>query len=169
MSVIKRCSLVPQFSFRDVTDISPDFLTKAGIKFFMVDLDNTIAAYDESSLSDDVSRWAAGMKKSGVELFIVSNSLRKNRVKALAESLAVSYIMGARKPSPKGLLRAIASANAVIGESALVGDQVFTDVLAANRAGIISLVVRPRRFTNPFLTLRYAFEAPFRAMCKNKM
>ena len=160
---------MPQYSFRDVTDVSPDFLNKAGIKFFMLDLDNTIAAYDESSFSDDVALWAAGIKESGIRLFIISNSLRKNRVKAFAQSLGVSYIMGARKPSPKGLLRAIASANASVGESALVGDQVFTDVLAASRTGVISIVVRPRRFTNLFLALRYAMEVPFRAMCKNKM
>jgi len=53
--------------------------------------------------------------------------------------------------------------------SALAGDQVFTDTLAANLAGVVSISVRPRRFTNPLLKLRYFIELPFRAMCKNKM
>ena len=53
-------------------------------------------------------------------------------------------------------------------QSALVGDQIFTDALAANRAGIISMIVSPKRLRNPLLVLRYAVESPFRAMCRNR-
>ena len=161
-------SPVPRFSFREVTDISPDFLDKQGIKFVMLDLDNTIAAYSEHSLSDAVSHWAANLKSHGIELYIVSNSLRKKRVSAFADSLGVGLIMGARKPSPKGIIRAMAAAGYSAKDSALIGDQVFTDTIAANRAGIVSIIVKPRAFTNVFLALRYAAEAPFRAFCKTE-
>jgi hypothetical protein len=157
-------SPVPQYSFREITDISPDFLNKLGVKFLMVDLDNTVAAYSEHMPSDSISQWTEEIKDYGVELFIVSNSIRKGRVESFAE-----FIKGARKPSPKGLLRAMDESGTDAGKAALVGDQVYTDMLAANRAGIVSIVVRPRRFTNPFLALRYASEAPFRAMSKKKM
>jgi len=135
----------------------------------MLDLDNTIAAYSERSPADDVASWAADMKNSGVELFIISNSIRKTRVDDFAKMLGIGFIKGASKPSPKELLNTMDSAGYTPDESALAGDQIFTDTLAANRAGIVSIIVRPRRFTNPFLILRYWFEAPFRAACKNKM
>jgi hypothetical protein len=169
MIIFKGYSLVPKFSFRDVTDVSPDFLKKLGIKFLLLDLDNTIAAYDESTLANHIAQWAEEMKDNGIELFIVSNSLRKKRVEAFAESLVVGFVMRARKPSPKCLLTAIDTSGFSASETALIGDQVFTDTLAANRAGIISIIVRPRRFTNLFLALRYLLEVPLRAMCRNKM
>ena len=161
-------SPVPQYSFRDITDISPDFLSRLGVRFLMLDLDNTIAAYGESSLSGDIARWAAVMKKNRVELFIVSNNRRKGRVEAFAQALEIGFIKAAWKPSPNGVLKAMETARFTAHESALAGDQVFADALAANRAGAFSIVVRPRSFRSPLLAIRYALESPFRAFCKNK-
>lgn len=163
-----RFSIVPDYSFRGITDVSADFLEKLGVKFLMLDLDNTIAAYDEPSPHESVARWAAEAKGRGIRLHIVSNSVREERVEAFGKALGVGVITGARKPSPRGILQAMGSVGAQASESALVGDQAFTDTLAANRAGVLSIIVRPRRFTNPFLALRFALEAPFRAMCRNK-
>lgn len=162
-------SPVPNYSFREIIDVSPGFLKGQGIKFLMLDLDNTVAAYCEHIPSDSISKWVEEIKDCGVELFIVSNSVRKTRVDEFAETLGVEYIKGASKPSPKGILQAMDAAGYNAACSAYVGDQVFTDTLAANRAGITSIVVKPRRFTNPFLALRYASEAPFRAMGRIKM
>jgi len=161
-------SPVPHYTFRELLDVSPEFLKELGVKFLMVDLDNTVAAYNEHEPAENISQWVAVMKENGVELFIVSNSLKKRRVAAFAKSLGISYINGASKPSPKGVIKAMAAAGFNADNTALVGDQVYTDTLAANRAGIVSIVVRPRRFTNPFLAFRYAMEAPFRAACKSK-
>jgi hypothetical protein len=166
--MIKKFSFVPHHAFRNLTDITPDFLQQLGTKFLMLDLDNTLAAYDEHSLSEGIAGWSGKLKDSGIRLFIISNSTRRNRVETFAKELGADFVMNSRKPSPKGLLRAMESSGFNAGESALVGDQVFTDTLAANRAGVISIVVQPRRFTNVFLMLRYYLEVPFRAMCKIK-
>ena len=160
-------SPVPQFSFRNITDIAPGFLGKLGVKFLMLDLDNTIASYSKQTPTDHVKRWAASMVEGGVELFIVSNSRREGRVEAFAEAMGVSFIKAARKPSPAGLLRAMNTAGYSKKESALVGDQVYTDALAANRAGIVSMVVRPLSIKNPLIAIRYIFETPFRAAVRN--
>ena len=162
-------SLIPQYAFRDITDVSAGFLDELGIKFLMLDLDNTIAAYDEHVLSDNISQWASDIKNSGVELFIISNSTRRKRVESHSESIGAEHIRESRKPSPRSLLLAMEGAGFDSGASALAGDQILTDTLAANRAGVVSIIVRPRRFTNPFLALRYFIEVPFRAMCKNKI
>ena len=162
-------SPVPAYLFRDLTDIPAEFLEEIGIKFLMLDLDNTVAAYSEKSLAESVASWSKRVAQHGVRMFIVSNSTRDKRVETFAQALGVGFVISASKPSPKAVLRTIMESGFDQSESALVGDQVFTDALAANRAGITSIIVRPKRFTNPFLALRYALEAPFRAMCGNKM
>jgi len=154
--------------FHEITDVTTGFLKKLGIKFLMLDLDNTIAAYDEHKMSESISQWIIEIRSSGIELFLISNSKRKKRVEAFSESIGAGFIMQSCKPSPKGLFRAMELNGFSSDVTALAGDQVFTDTLAANRAGVVSILVRPRRFTNPFLALRYYIEVPFRAMCKNK-
>jgi len=158
----------PRYSFRGVTDISAKFLEKIGVRFLMLDLDNTIAAYGEGALADDITMWAQDMKNSGIELFIVSNSKRKERVESFAQTLASGYIWNAGKPSSRGVLQAMELAGFDAHESALAGDQIFTDTLAANSAEVFSIIVRPIRCKNPLFALRYLFEQPFRMMCQNK-
>lgn len=159
-------SLIPLFSFRRVTDISPEFLFGNGIKFLMLDLDNTVAAYSEDTPSDDIIQWVGIIKDSGVKLLIVSNSRRKDRVESFANALKIDFTKEARKPSPNGVLAAMESEGFSTHESALAGDQVYTDALAANRAGVLSIAVRPRSLRNPLLALRYALESPFRAAAR---
>jgi len=165
----KRFSLIPAYTFREIIDVKPDFLEQLGIKLLLLDLDNTLAAYDEHMLADGISLWITEVQRKGIELCIISNSTRIKRVETFSESIGVNYIKKAGKPSPKELLNAMAAAGFGPGETAFAGDQIFTDTLAANRAGVVSIVVKPRRFTNPFLALRFYTEVPFRAMCKNKM
>ena len=160
--------LIPDYLFKDVTDISSDYLEKLGIKLLMMDLDNTIAAYDEHTLSADIIDWISTIKNSGIDLYIISNSTREKRVSSLSGEIDVDFIMRANKPSNKSLLKAMKLTGHSAETSALVGDQIFTDGIAANRAGITSMLVCPRRFTNPFLAIRYFIELPFRAFCNNK-
>ena len=159
-------SPVPRYSFREITEISPGFLGNLGINFLMLDLDNTIAAYSEHSPAQNVMLWVSEMKSCGIKMLIVSNSRRKERVENFAESLDIGYINAARKPSPKHVLRAMENEGFKKAESALLGDQLYTDMLAANLAGIVSITVRPRSLKNPFLALRYALESPFRAVAR---
>jgi hypothetical protein len=163
-----RFSAVPQYIFRELTDITPDFLELTGIKFLMVDLDNTVAAYDEHLPSDSVMQWFATMKSREIALFILSNTTCTKRVEAFSKALDTECIKKSGKPSARSLLKAMNKSGFSADESALAGDQVFTDALAANRAGVVSIIVRPKRFTNPFLTLRYYIELPVRAMCKHR-
>ena len=162
-------SPVPKYVFRKITDISPAFLELHGVRFFMLDMDNTIAAYGKSIPSANILKWAEKIKLSGIELFIVTNSRRMRRVASFAHSLGVGYVRSASKPSPKGIFSALKQAEYSADESALAGDQVYTDVIAANLAGVLSIAVRPLSRHNPFHAIRYLLETPFRAVCKNKM
>ena len=162
-------SLVPRYAFNKFTDISPGFLDKLGVRFLMCDLDNTITASGDNMPTDHITQWVFNMKRNGIELFLVSNNKKKERVKNFADACEIGYIKSARKPSRKGMLQAMETAGFIAAESAMLGDQIFADTLAANRAGIISLIVRPINMKNPLLFLRYMIEAPFRAACSNKM
>ena len=160
--------LVPQYALHEFSVVSPVFLKMLGVKFLMLDLDNTIAMYNECLPTDLACQWVAEMKNNNIELFFVSNSKRKSRVEAFAEALGIGYISRARKPSPNSLLSVMESLGFRPDEAALLGDQIFTDTLAANRAGVISIIVHPLSMKNPLHSLRFAIEAPFRAACKCK-
>ena len=154
--------LLPGYEFRSFNDITPGFLHEIGVSFLMIDLDNTIALYKEQYPSESVMRWVANMRNSGIKLFIVSNNKRKDRVESFASALGIGYVNKAHKPSPTIVQSVMASEGYISCESAILGDQIFTDTLAANRAEIVSIVVKPISMRNPLHFLRYAAETPFR-------
>ena len=164
-----RSSLVPRYAFRKFADITPAFLRNLSVRFLMLDLDNTIALYNNHKLTDTVRHWVEGIKRNGIELFFISNNKRKNRIESFADELKIGFIEDANKPSPAGILRALEIKGYRADESAFLGDQIFTDTLAANRAGVMPIIVKPLSLKNPFIALRFAIESPFRAACTGKM
>lgn len=162
-------SLIPDYSFQNLCAIRPQFLKKHGITLLLLDLDNTMAPYGTLLPPEDIAAWAEEVKKSGIELFIITNNTGSKRVESLAAAFGVGYIMSAKKPFVSGINRALKQLNRQPDETALVGDQIYTDIVAANSAGILSIIVQPLKLRNPMLNLRYWLEAPFRAMCQNKM
>ncbi|MDR1590097.1 MAG: HAD-IIIA family hydrolase [Oscillospiraceae bacterium] len=159
-------SPVPAYSFGAVSDISAAFLREIGVTFLMLDLDNTLAPYGADAPEERVVRWADSVRAGGVRLFIVSNSRRPGRAERLAGMMRIGYIKNARKPSPAGIFAALRESGSAPDRAAFAGDQVYTDTLAANRAGVTSILVRPIRLSNAFLAARYGLEAPFRAMAR---
>ncbi|MBR6207263.1 MAG: YqeG family HAD IIIA-type phosphatase [Oscillospiraceae bacterium] len=160
---------VPDFSCHNVTQITPDIVRGSGISLLMLDLDNTIAPYKTTVPAEHVLRWVRDMKEAGIDLHFVSNSKRPDRVEGFAGILDIGYIKAARKPGTKALKKVMADFGRSPEECALVGDQIYTDVWAASRAGCRSFLVHPIRFTNPFLFLRYLAEAPFRALRRSRL
>ena len=158
----------PKYKFRHMTGINADFLHSRGIELLMLDLDNTIAPYDLTQPSEEVLEWVRTLKTAGILLFIVSNSKKTHRVSAFAEELGIDYVYHARKPSPSKVREVAQRLGVCIDACALAGDQIFTDVMAANFAGAASLLVRPIKFTNPLLALRFAAEQPFRIWKKEE-
>jgi len=162
-------SLVPNYSFRSLCAVTPEFLISRGIKLLLLDLDNTMAPYGTVTPPEEIASWADNMKKNGIELFIITNNTGSKRVESLAAAFGIGFIMSAKKPFVSGIKRALKQLGRTPAETALAGDQVYTDIIAANSAGVFSIIVEPLKLRNPMLNLRYWLEAPFRAMCKNKM
>ncbi len=154
-------SLLPERKFRSVVDITPEVLRDLGVELLILDVDNTIAPYKTLTLEEPVTAWARGMKAAGIGLFIVSNN-KGQRPEVFAKLLDVPYIKRAGKPSPRGVREALARTGTPPERAALAGDQIYTDTVAANLAGVRMLLVEPIKFTNIFLAVRYFFELPFR-------
>lgn len=155
--------LLPKHIFRKLTDISPEFLHERGISLLLMDFDNTMLPYTKDTPSEELLDWIHTMQSSGITLCIVSNS-HKPRVPEFSARYQVPCVTHAAKPSTKGIVRAMERFGCTKAQTALVGDQIYTDVLGANRAGITSLIVRSIHNHNVWLKLRHVLEVPFLAL-----
>ncbi len=156
-----RLYLLPSFKFNRVTDITADFLSEHGIDLLLLDVDNTLAPYKTITVETEVAAWAQDIKNSGVTLFLVSNN-KGDRPEIFSRALSVPYIKRAGKPKTRGVMSAMENAGGTRRNTALVGDQIYTDMLCAGLANITGILVEPIKFTNIFLALRYGLELPFR-------
>ncbi|MDR0935638.1 MAG: YqeG family HAD IIIA-type phosphatase [Oscillospiraceae bacterium] len=154
-------NLLPDYYFAAVTDISVEFLRSIGVRLLLCDLDNTLAVYSGEPPNEEVIRWKQALTDGGITLFIVSNT-RTERAENYAAKLGVGYIKQALKPLRRNIIRAAALCGVPPMETALVGDQVFTDTLGANRSGIRSILTEPILLRKPFHKLRYIIERPIR-------
>lgn len=162
-------SLIPRGVYASFTDLEPKALRAKGIKLVLADLDNTLVPYKVPTPNADVVAWKQALHAEGIQLFILSNSRKPGRAQRFAEALGVPYQGHSGKPKRAGFLRALERMNANPGETVMVGDQIFTDILGANNAGVIPLLVQPIRLAgNPGRYVRYAVETPFRQLGKRR-
>ena len=151
-----------------ITELTPRWFLDRGLKLILLDFDNTIVAYTVSEPSEAFLNWRDRLAEAGVRCMIVSNSRKSRRVPDFGEKWGIPYIRHAGKPSPKGLFRAMEQMGCTPEETAMAGDQTFTDVLAGNFAGVTSILVRPIHFSNPFQVIRYGLELPWILLGRRK-
>lgn len=153
--------LVPQLWVESIYELTPALLGARQIRALLLDLDNTLTPYHVTEPAPELLAWRDELEQAGIRLFIVSNS-RSGRAAEFAERFGLDYMDHAGKPRPGGILRAVSRCGVTRAESALVGDQIFTDVWGARRAGVLAILTRPISLKHPFRALRYAVESPFR-------
>ena len=129
---------IPDYLFHSVLDVSPEDLISRGIKLVAVDADNTIVYDNTIDFIDGAKDWVEKIKESGLEIAVVSNA-SPNRAKKISEHLGIKTYGLSFKPHPKGILRAAKDFNLKPSEIAMIGDQITTDIVAANRAGAVSI------------------------------
>ena len=156
-------SFLPRLIFPKITDIQPSVLSERGITLLLMDFDNTMLPYTTDVPNQQLLDWIRRMQESGIILCIVSNS-HKQCVPHFSERYGVPCQTHAAKPSTKGIRLAMQRFGADRKQTALVGDQIFTDVLGANLAGITSIAVKSIHNHTMLLKLRHVFEVPFLAM-----
>ena len=134
--------LYPNAYLKNIKEITIDFLNKNNIKALILDVDNTLIDFNKKML-DGVEEWCKNLKKQGIKLFIVSNSNKKTKVEMVAKKLELPYIHFATKPFKRGFKKAAKMLQEKNENIAVVGDQIFTDVIGANRCKMFSILVEP--------------------------
>lgn len=125
-----------------VLAITPEVIHQHQLKGLVLDVDETLVPIHETDTSADVQQWLTQLKPL-VPLWLVSNNLNANRIGRIAKTLDVPYVTGARKPSRRKLRRATQAMALPVEHIAMVGDRLFTDVLAGNRLGMFTIWVEP--------------------------
>jgi len=134
--------LYPKLYIKNVTKIDLEFLEKNNIKGLILDVDNTLIDYDKKPI-DGLQKWCEDLKQNNIKLCILSNSNKKEKVRNIAKKLDIPFIYFAKKPLKSGFKKAkkiLELQNENIG---VVGDQLMTDVLGANRCKMFSVLVEP--------------------------
>lgn len=151
--------LVADWVASGVEDFTPGWLTRHGFSGVLADLDNTLAGYATPEPCAEIKRWAASLNAAGIPLVVVSNN-DEERVSRFCSPLGTPYIAKAGKPRPEGLLAAVELSGQPPDKVLMIGDQVFTDVRAAGRAGLCVAIVEP--YTHGFwVRVRRVAENPF--------
>ena len=153
-------SLIPKMLCPALTDLTVERLHRAGVTFLMLDFDNTIVPYTNDVPTPEMEAWLQAMQASDIGLCVVSNS-HKTRVVKFCEARGIPCITHSKKPFSKGIFQCRDKFSLDLSHAALVGDQIYTDVLGANCAGAVSILVRPILLHNIWLRLRHVAELPF--------
>lgn len=135
--------LKPDMFCESLMDIDLKALKAKGIEGLLVDLDNTLVEYQKYECTPLVLEWLARVRAVGLQVCIVSNSRRQTTVARFAESAGIPAITRAGKPRRGSFKRAIKMIGVSAESTAIIGDQVFTDVLGGNRLGCYTILVRP--------------------------
>lgn len=132
----------PTYVFNDITGITPKFLKRKHIKGIVLDIDNTLTTHNNPVPPQSSMDWLARVKKAGIKLIIVSNN-KPPRVEPFAQLLDLEYVANGRKPLTYGINEAVRRMGFEKSDIAAIGDQIFTDIMGANLAGIRSCFVYP--------------------------
>jgi hypothetical protein len=125
-----------------ILSLTPDLLKANDLQGLVLDVDETLVPTSMMHTSEELYQWVASVR-SEVSLWLVSNNLSQTRISRIAQSLDLPYILGARKPSRRKLRQAVEAMNLPVRQVAMVGDRLFTDVLAGNRLGMFTILVEP--------------------------
>ena len=158
-------SPIPRGVYPSVTSLDPKKLKEKGITLVLADLDNTLVPYKVLEPSPEVAAWMTALKGEGIDLFLLSNSRKPGRAQKFAQQVGIPYQGHSGKPKKAGYLKAMERMGRTPQETVMVGDQIFTDTLGANRAGVTPLLIQPIRLAgNSGRYIRYAAETPFRLL-----
>jgi HAD superfamily phosphatase (TIGR01668 family) len=132
----------PDLETATLPDVSLEDLWARGFRGIIIDLDNTVCGYRESTLAPGVRDWVIDAKARGFALVMVSNNFSE-RVAAIGAQLDVPTVPSALKPLPQGFLRALRHLRTRRSQTVVIGDQLFTDVLGAKLLGLHAVLTHP--------------------------
>lgn len=134
--------LQPQLYVQSIYDIDLDRLVSRGMKGLILDLDNTLVGWNQPIASEKLMAWLGVVRGHQLKTCIVSNNM-SDRVERFAQHIGVMAIAKAAKPRRKAFRLAMHKMRTQPPQTAVVGDQVFTDILGGNRLSLFTILVRP--------------------------
>jgi HAD superfamily phosphatase (TIGR01668 family) len=127
---------------RRITDVTVTELQRMGVRGILLDVDNTLTTHDAPELDPAVSAWLEEMAEAGFPRMIVSNN-QAARVQPFAQKIGLDFQALAHKPLPGGYRAAAQAMGLPTRQCVAIGDQIFTDILGANLAGMLCILLEP--------------------------
>lgn len=152
-------TLVPDRHFDAYRDLTPALLQKDGIRALLLDIDNTLAPYEQPEPDDALRAWLSLLAEAGIGVAFVSNN-NEERVTLFNRTLGLPAYPHAHKPLKKGVKNALAALGVAPEEAALMGDQIFTDVGAARLSRLA------RAYTVPPIRDKRDLFTRFKRLCE---
>ena len=144
LGLVKDKKFIPTIYKETVFDIDYIKLYEKGIRLILTDLDNTLVSYMDNEVNERLLNWVEDRKRDGFEIIIISNNSSETRVKQFANKLGIDYLSRAMKPLKFGFKKVLKKASRKYSpnEVVAIGDQLMTDVFAANRMNFTSVLVK---------------------------
>lgn len=142
----------PNADFKKVSHITTEFLKENNIKALILDVDNTLIDY-YNNLSEETIYWAKKMKSNNIKLYILSNTNKKEKVENVSKKLDIPYKHFAKKPLKTGFLKVQKELQEEPENIAVVGDQLFTDIIGGNRCKMFTILVEPINTKDIWITM----------------
>lgn len=154
--------LSPDYYFSSYHEINPEFLKKNNIKTLMIDVDNTLAPYEQEEPDDMIMGWLDALRKNGIGFAFISNNTSDVRIKTFNKKIGAPAFANSKKPfASKNINLALAELGGDIRTSAFLGDQIFTDVCAGKFSGMRAILVPPiKDKKNLFFKFKRTLEKP---------
>lgn len=134
--------LKPDIKLHGITNITVELLNKYNINALLLDVDNTMSTHHGTILTEGLMEWIGNMQENGIKLMVLSNS-KKARIEPFAARIGLPFISLGCKPLPSGYLRGVKALGEKRKNVAIVGDQIFTDVLGGNTVGVKTILLTP--------------------------
>ena len=152
--------MTPDYIFDTYDCVTPEFLTELGIKALLIDIDNTLAPYEQPEPDQRIQSWIASLATAGIGIAFVSNNDRE-RVELFNRTLGVPAYWKSGKPFKKNLVKAMNDLGGTLSTTVMLGDQLLTDALAGHNLGVKCLIVPPiRDKKNAFFRFKRWLEKP---------
>ncbi len=151
---------MPDLYLDDIYEITPEYLKSKNIRAVLLDIDNTLVTYDDPMPTPSVLEWLNALKENGISAAFVSNN-HKERVEKFNSELGYFASWDSKKPSGKYYRKAMEHLGSSLSDTAVIGDQVFTDVWSAKRLGLHAILVKPiKDKTSLFFKFKRWLERP---------
>lgn len=161
-------SFFPKAILESLPDLTPQWLTENKIELVLLDFDNTIVPYTTCTPTPEVENWFTTIRDAGFPICIVSNS-KRTRVPEFCAARSLDCVTHAAKPGTRGIREALERYRCPPERAILVGDQIYTDILGGNCAGVVSVLVRPILLHIFPLRLRNWLEQPWIQIAKRRL